>query len=110
MRKSIAYGMMATYGLLLAASPAGAITPTGFMPGVENTVANAYNSVVGVWIPAISFAALFGLVLNCFFAWVRIAIKVVGLLFGIFGLGAGLPWLASISGGTIATSFVLHLH
>ena len=31
---------------------------------------------------------------------------VVGL-FGVFGLGAGLPWLAQISGGTIATSFVL---
>ena len=87
-----------------------AITPTGFMPGVENTVANAFNSTTQVWIPALSFAALFGLVLNCFFGFVRIAARVVGLLFGVFGLGAGLPWLAQISGGTIATSFVLHLH
>jgi hypothetical protein len=60
-----------------------------------------------VWIPAISFAALFALCLNCYFGFIRIASRVVGLLFGIFGLGAGLPWLAQISGGTIATSFTL---
>jgi hypothetical protein len=86
-----------------------AITATGFMPGVESAVANAFNSVVGVWIPALSFAALLGLCVNCFFGFVRIATKVIGLLFGIFGLGAGLPWLAQLSGGTIATSFTLPL-
>lgn len=95
------------YSLALSVSQAHAIQPTGFMPGVEAAVGAAYNSVVGVWIPAISFAALFGLVLNLFFGFVRIATKVVGLLLGIFGLGAGLPWLAQISGGTIATSFIL---
>jgi hypothetical protein len=96
------------YSLLMVVGPnAWAIQATGFMPGVENTVANAYNSAVGVWIPAISFAALFALCLNCYFGFIRIASRVVGLLFGIFGLGAGLPWLAQISGGTIATSFTL---
>jgi hypothetical protein len=96
------------YSLLVTLAPsAWAIQVTGFMPGVENTIANAYNSVVGVWIPALSFAALVGLCLNCYFGWVRIATKALGLLFGIFGLGAGLPWLAQISGGTIATSFTL---
>jgi hypothetical protein len=100
--------LFAAYSLLVAlAPPAFAITPSGFMPGVENTISNAYNSVVGVWVPALSFAALVGLCLNCFFGFIRIATKVVGLLFGVFGLGAGLPWLAQISGGTIATSLVL---
>lgn len=94
--------------LMLTLVPdAWAIQTTGFMPGVENTVANAYNSVVGVWIPALSFAALVGLCLNCYFGFVRIAGKALGLLFGVFGLGAGLPWLAQLSGGTIATSLLL---
>jgi hypothetical protein len=96
------------YSLLMVVGPhAWAITATGFMPGVENAMANAYNSATGVWIPALSFAALVGLCLNCFFGFVRIATRALGLLFGIFGLGAGLPWLAQISGGTIATSFLL---
>jgi hypothetical protein len=100
--------LLAAYSLTLTIAPhVWAIQATGFMPGVENTVANAYNSVVGVWIPALSFAALVGLCLNCYFGFIRIATRAVGLLFGIFGLGAGLPWLAQLSGGTIATSFTL---
>jgi hypothetical protein len=100
--------LLAAYSLTVTLAPqAWAIQATGFMPGVENTVANAYNSVVGVWIPALSFAALVGLCLNCYFGFIRIATRAVGLLFGIFGLGAGLPWLAQLSGGTIATSFTL---
>jgi hypothetical protein len=101
-------GALSASSLLVSLVPeAYAITPTGFMPGVENTVASAYNSIVGVWIPFLSFCALVGLCLNCYFNFFRISTKVVGLLFGVFGLGAGLPWLASISGGTIATAFTL---
>jgi hypothetical protein len=100
--------LLGAYSLFVAlATPAFAIQSTGFMPGVESTITNAYNSVTGVWIPALSFAALIGLCLNCFFGFVRIATRALGLLFGIFGLGAGLPWLAQLSGGTIATSFLL---
>ena len=99
--------LLGLYSLMVSVPHAWAIQATGFMPGVENTVANAYNSVIGVWIPALSFAALVGLCLNCYFGFVRIATRAVGLLFGIFGLGAGLPWLAQLSGGTIATSFCL---
>jgi hypothetical protein len=100
--------LFGAYALMVALAPsAWAIQPSGFMPGVENTISQAYNSVIGVWVPALSFAALLGLCLNCYFGFVRIATKVVGLLFGVFGLGAGLPWLAQLSGGTIATSFTL---
>jgi hypothetical protein len=96
------------YSLFVTFAPdAFAIQATGFMPGVETTISNAYNSVTGVWIPALSFAALLALCLNAFFGFVRIATRALGLLFGIFGLGAGLPWLATLSGGTIATSFML---
>jgi hypothetical protein len=108
MKKAMLF--LGAYALLVNLAPSAyALTATGFMPGVENTVVLAYNSIVGVWIPALSFGALFALCVNCYFGFVRIATKVLGLLFGIFGLGAGLPWLAQLSGGTIATTFTLPL-
>jgi len=103
------YAVLTALVVLCTAHAALAISPTGFMPGVESAVASAYNSATQVWVPAISYAALLGLVINLFFGFVRLATKVVGILFGVFLLGGSLPWLASATGGAIATSFVLPL-
>ena len=91
------------------AQPSWALTSTGFLPTLENFGVQLYNFCVGFLVPFASYAALLFLVLNLFFGWVRLAPKVIGLIAGISIIGAGLPWLSTMWGGTIATSFTLPL-
>jgi hypothetical protein len=91
--------------VLVWAHAAGAVTSTGFM--ADDVVSRAYNSLLQVWIPTIALGGLIGLVINFFAGFVRIGTKIAGFLFGIILLAGGLPLLASYSGGTIATSFIL---
>jgi hypothetical protein len=98
-------GALGLLVLALWASQALAVTSTGFMG--DDVIARGYNSMTQVWIPTIALGGIIGLVINCFAGFVRIGTKVVGFLFGIILLAGGLPMIASYSGGTLATSFIL---
>ena len=91
--------------LVLWASQALAVTATGFLG--DDVIARGYNSLTQVWIPTIALGGMIALVINCFGGFVRIGTKIVGFLFGIILLAGGLPLIASYSGGTLATSFIL---
>ena len=106
MHHTMKYTMaLSLLGLALWAHPALAVTATGFLG--DDVIARGYNSLTQVWIPTIALGGLIGLVINCFAGFVRIGTKIVGFLFGVILLAGGLPLIASYSGGTLATSFIL---
>jgi hypothetical protein len=87
------------------AGQAFAVTPTGFVG--DDVVARAYNSFVGVWVPAIALAALLGIIFALIGGYAHLTKKVVLSIIAIVLLGGGLPLLQAYSGGTIAQSLIL---
>ena len=107
MQKRMIVSLVAVGVYAALASPACAIAPTGFMPALETFIARLLDFITGVFIPTLSWVVFIGLIVNFFTHTVRIGGKIACFVIGLCLLGGGMPWLSTVTGGAIATSFTL---
>jgi hypothetical protein len=96
-------GWVIGVALLLGATSAHAVTPTGFLG--DTFGAGIYNSLRGVWIPLAALVLILVLVGVLASGHGRqMSSRTLTIIFAILVLGGGISWASTISGGTFAES------
>ena len=106
MRRRNGWGWVIGLGLLLWATSAQAVTPTGFIG--DTFGAGIYNSLRGVWIPLAALTLILVLVGVLASGHGRqMSSRCIFIIFAILVLGGGISWASTISGGVFAQSLTL---